>query len=318
MGISEVIASVVEPANKLIDAVTRAVGKAYEPRHMRKMADAKAYELNVICEELRNNSDLPIVCDAIDGFSIDMSDYEALTKRAGKRIAFQEIVKQENIEAIVDNAYEALIGSESLVEGDISREWMNRFIDSAGNISTEEMRKIWSKVLAGEVLYPTSFSLRTLECLKNMDVSDAKLFSLLCTLIVDNNMVISDDSFLVKHGINYDSILKLDEGGLINSSSTISRRFEIDSAPKIVLLFDGYILIASSDEKRTLSFGTFPLTTAGRELSKIVDEKMEFSTIKEICRFVQTKNKGVTFSLHKVKFRKGDEINYENEAIDFA
>lgn len=42
MGVSDIIAASTEPVNKLLDAVTGAIGKAYEPRHIRKMADAKA------------------------------------------------------------------------------------------------------------------------------------------------------------------------------------------------------------------------------------------------------------------------------------
>ena len=48
MGVSDIIAASTEPVNKLLDAVTGAIGKAYEPRHIRKMADAKAYEIKTI------------------------------------------------------------------------------------------------------------------------------------------------------------------------------------------------------------------------------------------------------------------------------
>ena len=39
MGVTEIETATVQPANKLIDAVAGAIGKAYEPRHIRKMAD---------------------------------------------------------------------------------------------------------------------------------------------------------------------------------------------------------------------------------------------------------------------------------------
>ena len=101
MSVTEVVNAFSEPANKLIDAVSGAIGKAYEPRYTRKMADAKAYELKVISEEMRNNSDLPLVFDSSGSISVDISDFEALMKRAGKRIAYQEMKKQENEEIIL-------------------------------------------------------------------------------------------------------------------------------------------------------------------------------------------------------------------------
>lgn len=77
MSVTEVVNALSEPANKLIDAVSGAIGKAYEPRYTRKMADAKAYELKVISEEMRNNSDLPLVFDSSGSISVDISDFEA-------------------------------------------------------------------------------------------------------------------------------------------------------------------------------------------------------------------------------------------------
>ncbi len=135
MEISDIISASIEPANKLIEAVTGAIGKAYEPRYKRRMADAKAYEIKTIGEELRNNSDLPIIYDSDGKMTVDISDYEALVKRAGKRIAYQEVLKQENIEAIIDEAYEEVRGIEECGEGEITREWMHRFISAAGDIS---------------------------------------------------------------------------------------------------------------------------------------------------------------------------------------
>ena len=107
MGTTEIVQALVSPAEKLIEAVSGAIGKAYEPKHIRKMADAKAYELKVISDTVRNNSDVPIVYDST-GVSIDTSNFEEIAKRASSRLAYQEITKQQNIEAVADNAYEEL------------------------------------------------------------------------------------------------------------------------------------------------------------------------------------------------------------------
>ena len=93
MGISDVVRDIVSSSEKLIDAVSGAIGKAYEPRHTRKLAEAKVHEINVIAEAVRNNSDLPIVYNS-KGVSIDTSNFEEITKRASRRLAYQEIAKQ--------------------------------------------------------------------------------------------------------------------------------------------------------------------------------------------------------------------------------
>lgn len=318
MSVDKIVTAAVEPANKLIEAVTGAIGKAYEPRYIRKMADAKAYEIKTISDELRNNADLPIVYDSSGEISVDISDYEALAKRAGRRIAYQEVAKQENIEKIVDVAYDSLKDVHKAADGAISREWMHRFIDAAGDISTEDLQIIWSKVLAGEVLEPTSFSLRTLECLRNLDVRDAKLFEFICKFVVFNELIIFDREFFKRHGIQYSYILHMDECGLLNSDGTITLNVEVPEKPELILDFGEYVLMAKSDKERRFFVPQFPLTAAGRELSKIVDCKMDFELIKELCRTVKKNNDKIDFSLHKVDYREGKSFHYDDTPISFS
>ena len=167
MGATEIVQAMISPAEKLIEAVSGAIGKAYEPRHVRKMADAKAYELKLIADTVRNNSDVPIVYDST-GVSIDTSNYEEIAKRASYRLAFQEITKQQNIEAVVDRAYDELSGEESANSEPVSQDWMSRFFNSVEDISNEKMQEIWGHILAGEIRSPNTYTYRTLECLKNI------------------------------------------------------------------------------------------------------------------------------------------------------
>jgi len=317
METEKIVTACVAPATKLIDAVTAAIGKAYEPRYVRKMADARAYEIKMIGDEIRNNSDLPIVFDSKGSYSIDTSDYDSLVKRTGKRIAYQEVVKQENIETIVDQAYDSIKDIKTGGEGEISKEWMNRFINFAGDISTESMQELWSKVLAGEVVQPRSFSLRTLDCLRNMDTYDARLFETVCTLIIDNKFIINDDEFLNERGITYNSILELDESGLLNSLGTISSERSVGTKQKVIFDFGEYILLGKAKEKESKIFiQEYPLTRVGCEISKIASVKHDIEVIKQICaRFTQT-HKEIQFALHRVTSRNGDEIQFDISVIE--
>ena len=49
----EIAKVLVSPCEKLMTMVAGAIGKAYEPRHTRKMADAHAYELSTIGAAMR-------------------------------------------------------------------------------------------------------------------------------------------------------------------------------------------------------------------------------------------------------------------------
>ena len=198
MSVTEAIKAASEPVTKLIETVSHAIGKAYEPRHIKKIAEAKAYEIRLISEELRNNSDLPIVYNG-NQTMIDISDYDSLRQRAGARLAFQEIQKQENIESIVDKACDEIDGKQLESEEQVNPDWMSRFISNAGEVSNEEMQIVWAKVLAGEVIQPKSFSLKTLDCIRNLTAEDAVLFANIARYIIQDSFLPSNDELINKY-----------------------------------------------------------------------------------------------------------------------
>lgn len=272
MGFAEGMQALSAPATKLIESVSHAIGKAYEPRHIRKLADAKAYEINRISEAIRSNSDLPIVYNG-SATEINITDYDGLRKRAGYRLAYQEVQKQENIEAVIDQAFIELDGKQLETDEPISPEWMSRFINSAGEISTEELQKIWAKVLVGEVIQPNSYSMKTLECLRNLSIKDAKLFSKIANYAISDSMIFADTEINQKYDILYRDILTLDDDGLINSSGMIVAKHVLHEQEQLILDFGEYALVASSTERKTINIPQYPLTRAGIELLPIARQK---------------------------------------------
>lgn len=317
MAVSDIIKASTEPVNKLMDAVTGAIGKAYEPRHVRKMADAKAYEIKTISNEIRNNSDIPIVYSGT-GIEMDISNYEELFKRAGGRLAYQEIVKQENIEAVVDRAYQELIGKFSASEETVSRDWMTRFINSVGDIGSDDLQKLWGKILAGEILEPGTFSYKTLECLRNLSQKDAELFERLCQIVLDHSFVINDLNILKNQGFTYNDILTMDECGLINSSGILRKGKKIEKENFIIVDFGEYLLMGKAKEAEStnrLAIQQFPLTKAGREISGIIEVKCPFDYIKEVSEKIRNTNKHCLITLHKVIKNNEDNIEFEDDDI---
>ena len=221
MGTTEMVQALVSPAEKLIEAVSGAIGKVYEPKHIRNMADAKAYELQVISDTVRNNSDVPIVYGST-GVSIDTRDFEQIAKRASVRLTHQEITKQQNIEAVVDNAYEELENVENVSSKPVKPDWMFRFFNSVENISDKDMQTIWGHILAGEIKQPDTYSFRTLEKLKNMTQKEAKDFQMVSSLALQTGgrkFILGEDSILNKHGVYFSHILELEECGLMMTQS---------------------------------------------------------------------------------------------------
>ncbi|MBO5569641.1 MAG: DUF2806 domain-containing protein, partial [Clostridia bacterium] len=300
MSFTEGVQKLSEPVSKLINAVSGAIGKAYEPRYIRKMADARAYQIKRISDEIRNNADLPIVYNGQET-SVDITNFDDLRKRAGSRLAYQEICKQENIESIIDKACIEIDGKTIESQENISKEWMNRFIDSAGEISTEEMQNYWARLLAGEVIKPNSFSLKTLDCLRNIQIKDANLFQKAVNIVLSDRLIYNDEEINSRYGVSYGDLLDLDDCGLINSSGMISLEMKVGKTPEVLLRCEDYVIIVSAETTQKLVIGEHPLTRAGRELLTIArDKHVDFKYFREVSLKIKSRNPNIKVTLHRI------------------
>lgn len=281
----EVAKTLVSPAEKLIGAIQGAIGKAYEPRHIKKLAAAKAYEIATIGEALRENSDIPIIYDK-GAIAIDTTDFDAFAKRTQSRLAFQELTKQKNIESVIDVAYSELDGQADVADEPVDQDWIIRFFNSAGDISNEQMQWIWGKLLAGEIKHPGAFSLRTLNILKTLTQNEAIIFKEIAPFVLrckgdesdsyDDFFLINDkkNSLQTKYNIPFAKIMKLSEAGLISENSAINIAFDV--GPNKIELIKG---INKAIELKNMGTGTlgvchsaYFLTEAGKELFSIIIE----------------------------------------------
>ena len=108
-------------------------------------------------------------------------------------IEFQGRKRMANTRSIIDGAAEEL-GDKEVPNHGPDPDWTARFFDYAQDISSEDMQRIWARILAGEVESPGRASLRTLDTLRNMTKRDAEMFSDLCPFIMGDGFVFYDDS----------------------------------------------------------------------------------------------------------------------------
>jgi hypothetical protein len=314
----ETVQAFMKPAEKLIDAVSSAIGKAYEPKHIRKMADAKAYEIKMISEAVRNNSDIPIIYDST-GVTIDTSNYEEIAKRASSRLAYQEIAKQQNIEAVVDNAYEELKNDNSVSTEPVNADWMIRFFNSVEDISDEIMQKIWGHILAGEVRNPNSYSYRTLEKLKNMTRQEAEHFQLVASLALqcgDKKFILSDNELMNKYNVYFSYILELEECGLMSSQRlSLNIDFSNISAESI---YNSQIvgIIKEKDEiLRELVLSVHIFTNSGKQLITAIHPKENSNYILDCLETILKDNRNFVVTAHNINYIEGKVISCDDTDI---
>ena len=106
-----------------------------------------------------------------------------------QRIEFQERKRIANVRSVLEDAADEL-GDKEVADHEPDPDWTARYIDSVQDVSSEDLRKIWARILAGEVESPGRTSLRTLDTLKNMTKRDAEMFRDICNLIIGDGFCV--------------------------------------------------------------------------------------------------------------------------------
>lgn len=275
-----------QPLTKLVETVGCGIGRIIEPWHIERMAKAKAREIEIISGAISDNITLPVVYDG-GTISINTKDANDLVIRAQNRFLFQEMKKQQNIEAVVCNAYSELKDVDSVSDTPVEEDWISEFFNCVANISAEKMQILWGKLLAGEVQRPGSFSLRTLEVLKRLSLKEANVFNEISPFIlqckgddegtyIDYFLIHDDDgTILKKYNIPFSKIMLLSEAGLLCENSLINIGFNVRRNHTEIIRG-----VNKSIEITNLGSTDFPLrhsaylcTEAGKEILPIVLSK---------------------------------------------
>jgi hypothetical protein len=261
------IGQLATPLEKLVDAVGEFVGKVYEPTNIRRKAKAQ-----------------------VEAKLIRAEGVAELSQRAACRLGATELRRQENIEAIVEEAKACLPSTVS--DKSVDRDWTARFFSECQDVSAPELRSLWGKLLASEVATPDKIAPSTLSVLRNMTRKDAELFAKAAgyawgynesDALITRCILDPMGKSALEPALTYDDVLPLDALGLVSSDANITQPIEdSDLDGGAVLRWCGYeyILIPKSVGASMMppAVEIFPLTLAGHQLlactSATADERV--------------------------------------------
>lgn len=156
---------------KLAETISFALGGT--ARGERKMADAKAYAAEL---EAKTNNKIAL---------IKAQGEDALANY----VAAKESRKLRNTVAVIKKAQSHFSEGEKVSDEPVDEGWKNRFFNIVEEISDDELREIWGRVLAGEIKKPKSYSLRTLETLRNLTKEEAAIIVKAASFTINNECV---------------------------------------------------------------------------------------------------------------------------------
>jgi hypothetical protein len=174
-----------KPLTRLIEVISSGIGGVSRAYLIRRNAEAKAHEVRVIAAALKDVAEqhhLPVVFK--DGeieiwqkpddhtLSLEVPDN---TTRTNLRLEYQERKRQSNLESITSIAAAELSDETDVPDEKPDEDWTSRFFNSAQDVSSEQMQELWGQILAGEITKPGSYSLKTLDFVRNLTKDDASI-----------------------------------------------------------------------------------------------------------------------------------------------
>lgn len=301
-GIGEIATASASVINKLLDTISSGLGTIYKPTAIRKEADARAYEIRVISK-----------AESDAEKSYDVAVVNQLTVIAESIVA-REIRRKENIDYIAKLASESISNTANISEEPVDQDWATRFINIAQDINDEDMKAMWAKILSSEVAQPNSYSLRTLDALKNLKKTDAQLITKVGQLAFKHHgepFIYRDNDILAKYGITYNQIQYLVEIGFLNAgNSTIFKYKESD----FTILYNNYIVFSENNKK---DIDIYTLTTVGKEIYKLIENKTNLDFLKDclISHKKDTPKAIVTFRVHEIIEETSENIRYKKDPV---
>ena len=209
-------------------------------------------------------------------------------------VEFQAKKRLMNVGAIAGHAAEELKDKE-VPDQDPDLDWTARFFDGAQDVSSEELQKLWGKILAGEVKSPGQTSLRTLAILRNMTQQEAKNFSDLMRFRIDTfifteglGKVLGDRSNLMSQMIHFSHI------GLLGGFGAI-QKIALGDDGKWRADHCGHVLIIEGLPGQRLellltSINTSLITLAGLELAKLCQHEPDFQYLSYFAGLLAKRN----------------------------
>ena len=301
-----------KPITKLIEVVANGIGKLCEPQQIVRMAlaEAKVEHIKVIEKAKR---------DAL--LSQNEEWYNQLSA-VEKRLITKECKRQQNIEQVVTHAVKVISPETEVSSEKVNPDWITRFFDIVQDISNEQMQELWGRVLAGEVKQPKSFSLRTLEALRNITSEEAQLFEKMApftlysgSYFIYNNTSVKKNDFK----ISYEDVARLIEIGLVQPGSMVTQNYYNNTPSDVthnISCGDYLFFLNQPPQKSQISIPVYPLTLIGCELYNLITIEPNFEYLMAIMKEIKAKNKGITISYSKILLiHDNGDIEYDSNNI---
>lgn len=332
------------PMDKLLEMISKSFGTATKPFFDRRDVDTKAYEIRKLAEAkvdamkimasgIRESSAGTASINyseggmTIESFKQTRDEFirslpaPPLVDRTNDRVSYQEAVRQINVESVTAAAAGELENEPPVTNQPVDDGWASRFFRYAEDVSDEGMQAIWGRILAGEIKQPNTYSIRTLEVLRNLSKNEADLFVKVADFAMEsnNNLLLfkGNSNELDNFGINFMHLAMLREAGILHESDLTNYNIQKSDEPGRSTFTVGNLIfsIERQPSQSDKSIPVYVFTQVGQQLLKLIKVTPNWEYLKTFAKFV--KDEETTAKYAYFTNRSGDSVQLIQPFVDF-
>lgn len=262
---------------------------------------------------------------------IEKSDLPSESKLIAVIDAKKTIKKLRNqkriAEIAINNAKE---GTDFTEKSGVSEEWLDRFMDSAGFVSTEDIQLIWGKILSKEFENPGSIPLNMRRILSEITPVYAQAFKKICSMQVaiieiDNqdNIIGSSTYVIVPYsenskemdemGLSLTIVNELETLGLIKLNALTGYMLGGFSEQTILIYVNNETIEIVGEKAIKMPSGEIVLTAVGKCLKEIISLETIDGYYNMIKRYMEKRDVKLKEESNYRIFKRGNEIHVERK-----
>ncbi len=175
--------------------------------------------------------------------------------------------------------------------GKTTEDWVLRFLRYAEDISDDAMQDVYARILAGELVRPGSFSMRTLVVLRNLDRSLAQAFAEMMSFVIEIEGMQFVPTKEKRPGSDWwfqnETVLRLADAGLMHLRMENFVHY-VERSRELRIRYGTHMIRLRhprSDEGDAFptQLQGYPLTIAGAELSRIPAFQPDEKFLASVC-----------------------------------
>lgn len=280
---------------RLVEVLAEGVGGFWRPAGIYFNAYATGKAIDSLGQAIQRNPQALITYEA-DGLKIESPKLAEIAPSIladndpAQVLAYRELKKQANTINVAQYAADELKDNDKAPDEKPDSDWIASFFRHTETVTTEKMQRLWGKLLAGEIMRPGSYSMRTLEVLKNLTSAEAALISRVASLALR----FGHDLFLLRDGKKQNSgdqsVITLSDLFIMRELNLVldadNLRYTINLAPtnRSVFFHRGRVLIATATEEKKCNLDVYRYTKTGRELFGLVEQPpFDKELIRSLC-----------------------------------